>query len=125
MGFAYLKLLEEAEQVLVSNVGSFDFGTLLRLESKEARYMEEFDEHAEKAKTLPKSTTNENKLNLYGLYKQATVGAVSTSRPGMFNMKDRVMWDAWKAVEGKSKEEAMGDYITKVKQLLGEAGAST
>ncbi|KAM1784425.1 hypothetical protein FF1_037385 [Malus domestica] len=125
MGFAYPKLLEEAEQVLVSNVGSFDFGTLLRLESKEARYMEEFDEHAEKAKTLPKSTTNENKLNLYGLHKQATVGAVSTSRPGMFNMKDRVMWDAWKAVEGKSKEEAMGDYITKVKQLLGEAGAST
>ncbi|KAM1787238.1 hypothetical protein ACFX11_037653 [Malus domestica] len=86
---------------------------------------EEFDEHAEKAKTLPKSTTNENKLNLYGLHKQATVGAVSTSRPGMFNMKDRVMWDAWKAVEGKSKEEAMGDYITKVKHLLGEAGAST
>ncbi|KAM1024100.1 hypothetical protein ACFX2I_037304 [Malus domestica] len=125
MGFAYPKLLEEAEQVLVSNVGSFDFGTLLRLESKEARYMEEFDEHAEKAKTLPKSTTNENKLNLYGLYKQATVGAVSTSRPGMFNMKDRVMWDAWKAVEGRSKEEAMGDYITKVKHLLGEAGAST
>ncbi|NP_001281062.1 acyl-CoA-binding protein [Malus domestica] len=125
MGFAYPKLLEEAEQVLVSNVGTFDFGTLLRLESKEARYMEEFDEHAEKAKTLPKSTTNENKLNLYGLYKQATVGAVSTSRPGMFNMKDRVMWDAWKAVEGRSKEEAMGDYITKVKHLLGEAGAST
>ncbi|KAM1909384.1 hypothetical protein ACFX13_038142 [Malus domestica] len=125
MGFAYPKLLEEAEQVLVSNVGNFDFGTLLRLESKEARYMEEFDEHAEKAKTLPKSTTNENKLNLYGLYKQATVGAVSTSRPGMFNMKDRVMWDAWKAVEGRSKEEAMGDYITKVKHLLGEAGAST
>ncbi|CAN6579853.1 unnamed protein product [Malus baccata var. baccata] len=86
---------------------------------------EEFDEHAAKAKTLPKSTSNENKLNLYGLYKQATVGAVSTSRPGMFNMRDRVLWDSWKAFEGKSKEEAMGDYITKVKQLLGEAGAST
>lgn len=40
---------------------------------------EEFDEHAEKAKTLPESTTNENKLILYGLYKQATVGAVTTS----------------------------------------------
>ncbi|KAB2626205.1 acyl-CoA-binding protein [Pyrus ussuriensis x Pyrus communis] len=86
---------------------------------------EEFDEHAEKAKTLPESTTNENKLILYGLYKQATVGAVNTSRPGIFNMRDRAKWDAWKAVEGKSKEEAMGDYITKVKQLLEEAGAST
>lgn len=39
---------------------------------------EEFEEHAEKAKTLPDTTTNENKLLLYGLYKQATVGPVNT-----------------------------------------------
>ncbi|PHU28894.1 Acyl-CoA-binding protein [Capsicum chinense] len=85
---------------------------------------EEFEEHAEKAKTLPESTTNENKLILYGLYKQATVGNVNTSRPGIFNMRDRAKWDAWKAVEGKSTDEAMNDYITKVKQLLEEAVAS-
>ncbi|KAL9450905.1 hypothetical protein AB3S75_012615 [Citrus x aurantiifolia] len=85
---------------------------------------EEFEEHAEKAKTLPESTTNESKLILYGLYKQATVGPVNTNRPGMFNMRDRAKWDAWKAVEGKSKEEAMSDYITKVKQLQEEAGVS-
>lgn len=85
---------------------------------------EDFEEYAEKAKTLPESTTNESKLILYGLYKQATVGPVNTSRPGMFNMKDRAKWDAWKAVEGKSADEAMNDYITKVKQLLEEAGAS-
>ncbi|KAG6399446.1 hypothetical protein SASPL_140927 [Salvia splendens] len=46
------------------------------------------------------------------------------SRPGMFNMRDRAKWDAWKAVEGKSAEQAMNDYITKVKQLLEEAGSS-
>lgn len=40
---------------------------------------EDFEEYAEKAKTLPESTTNENKLILYGLYKQATVGNVNTS----------------------------------------------
>ncbi|PKI35827.1 acyl-CoA-binding protein-like [Punica granatum] len=85
---------------------------------------EEFEEHAKKAMTLPENTSNENKLILYGLYKQATVGPVNTSRPGMFNMRDRAKWDAWKAVEGKSKEEAMGDYITKVKQLLEDAAAS-
>ncbi|OMO52385.1 Acyl-CoA-binding protein, ACBP [Corchorus olitorius] len=87
--------------------------------------MEEFEEHAEKAKTLPETTTNEDKLILYGLFKQATVGPVNTSRPGMFNMRDRYKWDAWKAVEGKSKEEAMSDYITKVKQLLEAAAASS
>lgn len=43
---------------------------------------EDFEEHAEKAKTLPENTTNENKLILYGLYKQATVGPVNTSMFG-------------------------------------------
>lgn len=85
---------------------------------------EEFEEYAEKAKTLPENTTNENKLILYGLYKQATVGNVNTSRPGIFNLRERAKWDAWKAVEGKSTEEAMNDYITKVKQLLEEAAAA-
>ncbi|CAI9095069.1 OLC1v1030929C4 [Oldenlandia corymbosa var. corymbosa] len=87
-------------------------------------YPEEFEEYAEKAKTLPENTSNENKLILYGLYKQATVGDVNTSRPGIFNQRDRAKWDAWKAVEGKSKDEAMSDYITKVKQLQ-EAAASS
>ncbi|XP_071727391.1 acyl-CoA-binding protein-like [Rutidosis leptorrhynchoides] len=86
---------------------------------------EEFEEYAQKAKSLPDGTTNENKLILYGLNKQATVGPVNTDRPGMFSMTERAKWDAWKAVEAKSKEEAMSDYITKVKQLLEEAGSST
>ncbi|CAA3028566.1 acyl- -binding [Olea europaea subsp. europaea] len=86
--------------------------------------LKEFEEHAKKVMTLPEDTSNENKLILYGLYKQATVGNVNTSRPGMFNMRDRAKWDAWKAVEGKSQEEAMSDYVTKVKQLLEEAAAT-
>ncbi|VAI69059.1 unnamed protein product [Triticum turgidum subsp. durum] len=87
---------------------------------------EEFEEHAEKAKTLPDTTTNESKLCLYGLYKQATVGPVNTARPGgLFDMAGKAKWDAWKAVEAKSKEEAMADYITKVKQLLEEAAAAS
>ncbi|CAN6884035.1 unnamed protein product, partial [Brassica oleracea] len=85
---------------------------------------EEFEEQAEKVKKLTASPSNEDLLILYGLYKQATVGPVTTSRPGMFSMKERAKWDAWKAVEGKSTDEAMSDYITKVKQLL-EAEASS
>ncbi|KAH1084223.1 hypothetical protein J1N35_023984 [Gossypium stocksii] len=85
---------------------------------------EEFEEHAEKVKTLPAAPSNDDMLILYGLYKQATVGPVNTDRPGMFNMREKYKWDAWKAVEGKSKEEAMGDYITKVKQLFEAAGSS-
>ncbi|KAK8712158.1 hypothetical protein V6N13_147405 [Hibiscus sabdariffa] len=86
---------------------------------------EKFEEHAEKVKTLPAALSNEDMLILYGLYKQATVGPVNTSRPGMLDLKGKAKWDAWKAVEGKSKDEAMGDYITKVKQLLEAAGMSS
>lgn len=39
-------------------------------------------------------------------------------RPGIFKLKERAKWDAWKAVEGKSKEDAMNDYIIKVKQMM-------
>lgn len=84
---------------------------------------EEFEEYAAKAKTLP-DCSNENLLIIYSLYKQATIGDVNTARPGMFSPKERAKWDAWKSVEGKSSEEAMNDYITKVKQLLEEAGVS-
>ncbi|XP_044960545.1 acyl-CoA-binding domain-containing protein 2 isoform X2 [Hordeum vulgare subsp. vulgare] len=86
---------------------------------------EEFEEYAEKAKTLPDTTTNESKLCLYSLYKQATVGPVNTDRPGLFDLAGKAKWDAWKSVEAKSKEEAMADYITKVKQLLEEAAAAS
>ncbi|GKD77954.1 acyl-CoA-binding protein, partial [Tanacetum coccineum] len=86
---------------------------------------EEFEEYAEKAKGLPQTTTNEDLLIIYGLYKQATVGPVTTTRPGIFNQRDRAKWDAWKAVEAKTKDEAMTDYITKVKQLLEAAAAAS
>ncbi|XP_020155103.1 acyl-CoA-binding domain-containing protein 1 [Aegilops tauschii subsp. strangulata] len=87
---------------------------------------EDFEEYAEKAKALPEtqSTSNEDKLILYGLFKHATVGVANTARPGMCNMRERAKWDAWEAVKDKSKEEAMNDYITKVKQLQEEAAAA-
>ncbi|KAK6263479.1 hypothetical protein QUC31_009295 [Theobroma cacao] len=119
-GFLFNWLDPRSQQICGSLLGFINFLLLLSATSKE-----EFEEYAEKAKTLPETTTNENKLILYGLFKQATVGPVNTSRPGMFHMRERYKWDAWKAVEGKSKEEAMSDYITKVKQLLEEAAASS
>ncbi|CAB4318542.1 unnamed protein product [Prunus armeniaca] len=86
---------------------------------------EEFKEYAEKAKSLPPATKDADKLILYGLYKQATVGSVNTNRPGFFSPTERAKWDAWKEVEGKSKEEAMTEYIAKVKQLQQVEGAAS
>ncbi|KAG4136568.1 hypothetical protein ERO13_D07G014100v2 [Gossypium hirsutum] len=83
--------------------------------------VEDFQEYANKAKTLPPSTKDADKLILYGLYKQAMVGNVNTDRPGMLSPTDRAKWDAWKAVEGKTKEQAMTEYIAKVKEFLGQS----
>ena len=41
-------------------------------------HQELFDKAAEDAKALPDKTSNDDKLSLYGLFKQATVGDVNT-----------------------------------------------
>ena len=40
----------------------------------------DFDKAAEEAKTLPDKTSNDDKLILYGLFKQATVGDCNTCK---------------------------------------------
>ncbi|KAH7291996.1 hypothetical protein KP509_29G046000 [Ceratopteris richardii] len=78
---------------------------------------EDFEKASKDALDLPATTTDGDKLILYGLFKQATVGDCNTSRPGFLDLKGKAKWDAWNALKGKSKEEAMQDYITKVTQL--------
>lgn len=54
---------------------------------------------------------NDLKLEMYGLYKQATEGDVSGSRPGMMQMVNRAKYDAWAKLKGTSQEEAMQKYM--------------
>ncbi|XP_073830437.1 acyl-CoA-binding domain-containing protein anorexia [Musca autumnalis] len=57
-------------------------------------------------------------LQLYGLFKQATVGACNTSKPRIFNMQARAKWSAWQELGSMSMEEAKHRYVEKVKQLF-------
>mmetsp|Transcript_109904 Transcript_109904/g.154095 ORF Transcript_109904/g.154095 Transcript_109904/m.154095 type:complete len:97 (+) Transcript_109904:37-327(+) len=67
------------------------------------------------AKSPPKSgVSNEEKLETYALYKQATVGDVQGSQPWAVQLEARAKWDAWNANKGMSKEDAMKAYIAKV-----------
>ena len=43
-----------------------------------ANLQAEFEKAAEEAKSLPDKTSNDDKLILYGFYKQATVGDCNT-----------------------------------------------
>ena len=68
----------------------------------------------EKLKTRP---SNDQLLELYALYKQATEGDVTGSRPGMLDLKGRAKYDAWSKRKGASKDEAMKGYVALVDRL--------
>lgn len=71
------------------------------------------------ARIKPKTgLPNDTLLELYALYKQATSGDVSGSRPGMLDVKGRAKFDAWAKRKGQSKDAAMTAYIALVDKLL-------
>mmetsp|Transcript_8602 Transcript_8602/g.24263 ORF Transcript_8602/g.24263 Transcript_8602/m.24263 type:complete len:100 (-) Transcript_8602:59-358(-) len=58
-----------------------------------------------------RETTNQEKLDVYALFKQATVGDVQGSQPWAVQLEARAKWDAWNAKKGTSKEDAMKQYV--------------
>jgi diazepam-binding inhibitor (GABA receptor modulator, acyl-CoA-binding protein) len=78
---------------------------------------QEFEQAVTRSKELTKRPSNEELLELYALYKQATEGDATSERPGGFDFKAIAKHDAWADLKGKSKEQAMSDYVTLVNQL--------
>lgn len=76
-----------------------------------------FDSAAAQAQKLPGRPDNATLLQLYALYKQATVGDVNIRRPGGFDFKEQAKWDAWSKLKGKSSDTAMQAYIDLVEKL--------
>ena len=79
--------------------------------------VEEFESAIRRVNGLPKSPSTDQMLELYGLYKQATSGDVSGSRPGMLDPKGRAKWDAWSSRKGMSAEAARDAYIALGRRL--------
>ena len=76
-----------------------------------------FELAAEKARIV-KGVSNDNKLKLYGLFKQATQGPIGNRpRPSLFSPTERAKFDAWAALGVKGSEEAMTDYVALVETL--------
>lgn len=79
---------------------------------------EEFEAAVKRSKEdIKERPSNDNLLKIYALYKQATDGDVAGERPGGFDFKAIAKYDAWAAQKGKSKEEAMEDYIRLINEL--------
>ncbi|MCU0357910.1 MAG: acyl-CoA-binding protein [Cyclobacteriaceae bacterium] len=78
---------------------------------------QQFDAAVNRSKELTRRPTNEELLSLYALYKQATEGDVTGERPGGFDFKAIAKYDAWMELRGKSREQAMEDYIELMNKL--------
>jgi acyl-CoA-binding protein len=61
--------------------------------------------------------SNDTLLDLYALFKQATSGDVSGSRPGMLDVRGRAKYDAWAKRKGTTRDAAMEAYIALVAKL--------
>lgn len=83
---------------------------------------EEFNQAAEHVKNLKETPSDGDLLELYALFKQATVGDINTDRPGMLDFKGKAKWDAWKHKEGIDSEKAKQDYVNKANELIAKVG---
>jgi acyl-CoA-binding protein len=78
-----------------------------------------FTEAQERVKTLTTRPSNQDLLDLYALFKQATAGDVSGKKPGLFDLKGRAKFEAWEGRRGMGAEAAKEAYVALVDRLLG------
>jgi diazepam-binding inhibitor (GABA receptor modulator, acyl-CoA-binding protein) len=78
---------------------------------------EEFQQAAERSQKLTKRPTNEELLDLYALFKQATEGDITGDRPQGFDFKALAKYQAWDDKKGMTKENAMEAYVALMKKL--------
>ena len=59
-----------------------------------------------------------DKLHMYGLFKQATIGDINIEIPSLFQVMERKKWEAWAYFKGNQKSSAMNYYIDYYRYIL-------
>lgn len=77
----------------------------------------DFRSAAEEVHQLPERPSNEELLELYALFKQASEGDVAGKRPSLMDFKGRAKYDSWASVDGMGREEAMRTYVALARRL--------
>jgi diazepam-binding inhibitor (GABA receptor modulator, acyl-CoA-binding protein) len=85
---------------------------MLQKFEKVCKIIEDNNEH------IVNNCSNDDLLELYSFYKQATIGNCNIEEPGFFELKNKAKYNIWNNLKGMSKEEAMKKYILKAKSLL-------
>uniref|UniRef100_A0A8C8LPG5 ACB domain-containing protein n=1 Tax=Oncorhynchus tshawytscha TaxID=74940 RepID=A0A8C8LPG5_ONCTS len=55
----------------------------------------EFERVADDVKKVKSRPSDQELLDMYGLYKQAIFGDINIDKPGMLDMKGKAKWEAW------------------------------
>ncbi len=77
----------------------------------------QFEQAAKDVKGLASRPGDQDLLELYALYKQATEGDAGGDKPGRFNLVARAKYEAWEDLAGTSADDAMKRYVKKVRSL--------
>jgi diazepam-binding inhibitor (GABA receptor modulating acyl-CoA-binding protein) len=85
---------------------------------------EDFARAQADVKKLKQTPTPNELLSLYALYKQATLGDVTGSRPGLLDFKGRAKYDAWSEKRGQAPEACMQAYVELVSELSARYGTA-
>ncbi|KAL7419303.1 acyl-CoA-binding protein (ACBP)/diazepam binding inhibitor (DBI)/endozepine (EP) [Cryptotrichosporon argae] len=73
----------------------------------------------------PVKPTQDQQLEFYGLFKQANEGDNTGAAPGAFNFTAKYKYNAWKKLEGTSKDDAKAKYVALLKSMLEKADDAT
>jgi diazepam-binding inhibitor (GABA receptor modulating acyl-CoA-binding protein) len=84
----------------------------------------QFRRACREVKELNSRPSDDEMLQLYGLYKQATIGNNATSQPWLIDVRGRAKWKAWTACLGKDQDDARGEYVTLVHGLKAKLGVT-
>ena len=81
--------------------------------------MSTFEEVAQKLRDQKPALTDEQKGEIYGLFKQGSIGDNTVEKPGLLSgFEARGKWDAWEAKKGMSQDDAKQAYIDFATPLL-------
>lgn len=78
---------------------------------------ETFNRAAKHLQTLVSELNNTELLTFYAFYKQATVGPCDIPRPNWYQTQAKQKWEAWKNLGDMSREVAMENYISALKNV--------
>jgi len=76
-----------------------------------------FEAAVANSKNLSERPDNMTLLKLYALYKQASAGDNTETKPGFTDMVARAKWDAWNNLTGTSNQDAMQQYVDLIESL--------